>query len=103
MKLRELVCGDTVHVRNHRYGQVNWAPGTAVHRLGSLTYLTQVHIKRRYVHIDHIRSTSEVDESVISDPVLPYHNIPSVVPNSAQNPIVTLISANIENCEFKFS
>ena len=51
------------------------------------------------MQIDHIRSASEVDESVISDPVLPYHNIPSVVPNSVPNPIVTPISENIENCE----
>ena len=99
VKLRELVCGDTVHVRNHLYGQVKWAPGTVVRCLGPLTYLIQVHGKRRYVHIDHIRSTSEVDESVVSDPVLPYHNIPSVVPNSVPNPIVTPISETIENCE----
>ena len=62
MKLRDLVCGDTVHVRNHLNGQVKWAPRNVVRRLGPLTYLTQVHGKRRYV--DHIRSTSEVDESV---------------------------------------
>ena len=68
-------------------------------RLGPLTYMIQVHGKRRYVHIDHISSTSEVDESVVSDPVLPYHNIPSVVPNSMPNPIVTPISETIENCE----
>ena len=67
--------------------------------LGPLTYLIQVHGKRRYVHIDHIRSTSEVDESVVSDPVLPYQNIPSVLTNSVPNPIVTPISENIENCE----
>ena len=30
VKLRELVCGDTVHVRNHLYGQIKWAPGTVV-------------------------------------------------------------------------
>ena len=99
VKLRERVCGVSVHVRNHLYGQVKWAPGTAVRRLGPLTYLIQVHGKRRYVHIYHIRSTSKVDESVISDPVLPYHNIPSVVPNSVPNPIVTPIRENIENCE----
>ena len=64
-----------------------------------LTYLIQVHGKRRYVDIDHIRSTGEVDESVISDPVLPYRNIPSVVPNSVPNPIVTPITENIEKCE----
>ena len=45
-----------------------------------------------YVHIDHIRSTSEVDESVISDPVFTISQYPSVVPN----PIVTPISENIE-------
>ena len=54
VKLRELVCGDAVHVRNHLYGQVKWAPGTVVSRLGPLTYLIQVHGKCRYVHIDHI-------------------------------------------------
>ena len=70
-----------------------------VSRLGPLTYLIQVHGKRRYVHIDHIRSTSEVDESVVSDPVLPYRNIPSVVPNSVPNHIVSPISETIENCE----
>ena len=68
MKPRELVCGDTVHVRNHLYGQVKWEPGTVVRRLGPLTYLIQV----------------------------PYHNIPSVGPNSVPNPIVT---PNIENSE----
>ena len=99
VKLRELVCGDTVRVCNHLYGQVKWAPGTVVRLLGPLTYLIQAHVKRRYVHIDHIRSTSQVDESVISDPVLPYHNIPSVVQNSVPNPIVTPIRENIENCE----
>ena len=36
-----------------------------------------------------------MDESVVSDPVLHYHNIPSVVPN----PIVIPINENIENCE----
>ena len=96
VKLRELRSGDTVHVRNHLYGQVKWPPGTVVCRLGPLKYLIQVHGKHWYVHI---RSTSEVDESVISDPVLPYHNKPSVVPNSMPNPIVTPISENIENCE----
>ena len=99
VKLRELVCGDTVHVRNHLYGQLKLALGTVVRRLGPLKYLIPVHGKRRYVHIDHNRSTSEVDEFVISDPVLSYQNIPSVVPNSMPNPIVTLISENIENCE----
>ena len=68
-------------------------------RLGQLTYLIQVHGKRRYAHIDYIRSSNEVDESVISDPVLPYQNIPSVVPNGVPNPIVIPISENIENCE----
>ena len=96
MKPRELVCGDTVHVRNHLYGQVKWEPGTVVRRLGPLTYLIQVHGKRRHVHIDHIRSASDVDESVIGDPVLPYHNMPSVGPNRVPNPIVT---PNIENSE----
>ena len=70
-----------------------------VRRLGSLTYLIQVHRKRRSGHVNHIRSTSEVDESVASDPVLPHHNIPSVVPNSVPTPMVTPISENIENCE----
>ena len=51
------------------------------------------------MHIDHISVISEVDESVLSDPLLPYHNIPSVVPNIVPNPIVTPISENIENCE----
>ena len=51
------------------------------------------------MYIDHIRSTSKVDESVISDAVLPYHNIPLVLPNSVPNPIVTPISENISNCE----
>ena len=68
VKLRELVCGDTVHVRYYLYGQVKWAPGTVVSRLGLLTYLIQVHGKRRYVHIDPIRSTSEVDEYFIRVP-----------------------------------
>ena len=36
VKLRELVCGDTVH---NLYGQVKWAPGTVVCRLLPLTYL----------------------------------------------------------------
>ena len=98
-KLREVVFGDTVYICNHFYGQVKWAPGTVVRRLGPLTYLIQVHGKRRYVHIDNIRSTSEVDVSVTSAPVLPYHNIPPVVPNSVPNLIVTSISENIENCE----
>ena len=63
VKLRELVFRYTVHVLNHLYGQVKWALGTV--------YVGM----RRYVHIDHIRSTSEVDESVISVVYLGFLNI----------------------------
>ena len=39
VKLRELVKGDPVHVRNHRDGLQKWVPGTIIRRLGPLTYL----------------------------------------------------------------
>ena len=59
--LRELVYGDNVHVRNDLYGQVKWAPGTLVCRLGPLTYLIQVHGKRRYCSGSHLHTICVVN------------------------------------------
>ena len=59
--LRELVKGDIVHVRYHRGGQETWIPGKIIRRLGPLTYLVQVRVQRRYVHVDHLRLTAESD------------------------------------------
>lgn len=56
VKLRELVSGDPVHVRNHRgSGPPKWVAGKIIRRLGPLTYLVQVRAQRRYVHVDHLR------------------------------------------------
>ena len=58
VKLLELVKGDTVHVRNHRGGQETWIPGKIIRRLGPLTYLVQLRVQRRYVHVNHLRLTA---------------------------------------------
>ena len=94
MTLIELVCGDTVPVRNHLYGQVKLAPGTVIRRLGPLTYLIQEHS----MCISTISDQQVMWMSLLL--VTQYYHITIYLQlYSVPNHIVTPISENIENCE----
>ena len=58
-KVRSFKKNDVVRVRNHIAGIEKWLKGIVQKPLGPLTYLVIVGGKTRYVHVDHLRESSE--------------------------------------------
>ncbi len=71
VKFREFQVGDSVRVKTHHGNVCTWEPGIILKVCGPRNYLARVMEKTRYVHIDHIRGTSEeiVSESTRVPPV----------------------------------
>ena len=86
VKYREFHVGDSVRVKTHHGNVCKWEPRIILKVCGPRNYLARVMEKTRYVHIDHLRGTSEEIESEST-------SVPPVqisVPESVHTPFVPM-------------